>query len=79
MRLNVAFILECGHKIVTEKDVWWNTTDGPANQIEISRFDSWIAFNRIGNMLYCDKHNDNRRIRDVHMHVLEFDARREIV
>jgi hypothetical protein len=79
MKIAINLILDCDTKLQEIKEYYWNTPNEKQNEVEVSRYESYINFRRIGLMWYCPVHNDEHRIKDMNIHVVEFDARREIV
>jgi hypothetical protein len=79
MILGVSIAAECGWIKREIKEYFWNTTDEKQNQIEISRYESYINFNKVGGDVLCEEHNRYERIRRITVYVVEFDARREII
>jgi hypothetical protein len=72
MLLEISKQLECGQKISDMRYYDFN------DEVDLSKYESFLLFNQPGNLLYCRTHNDQERIRHIHVRVVEFDAR-EIV
>lgn len=73
MKLHIGFALECGDTIQENKEYKWNTDNLRDNQIAQAQYESFINFNKPGNMLFCEKH-DYSRIKRISISVVEFDT-----
>ena len=75
MRLQISYGLECGHiNKPPEIKYSFNTGDKYSDDLDASRYDSQISFNRPGNRLYCKVCNDMTRIQRISIIVVEFDT-----
>ncbi len=72
--MQISFGLECGDIIKENKDYCWNTDNIKDNEIQVSKYESFINFNKPGNMLMCTKCADYRRIKRISVMVTEFDT-----
>lgn len=73
MLLEVSKQLECGYKIAEMRE--YDFDDG----VDQAKYESFLIFNKPGNELYCGTHNVHERIRHIHVRVVQFDIKKEIV
>ena len=78
-QLEIRFTLECGNNVREQKEYFWVSGDEKQNQLEIARYENFLAFNKVGNYLHCEEHNALERIRMINIRVISFDARKELV
>ena len=74
MKLQTSFGLECGDIIKETKDYYWHTDNRKENDIQMSKYESFINFNKPGNKLYCNSCHDYRRIKRISVYTVEFDV-----
>lgn len=74
MKMQISFGLECGDIIKENKDYYWNSDNLRDNDTQQARYESFINFNKPGNMLMCKTCNDYRRIKRISIIVTEFDT-----
>lgn len=79
MKLGISKKMVCGHTVNDIREYFWNSGNDADRQVDMSRYESFINFNKPGNDLYCETCNDYKRIKNINIRVIEFDARIEIL